>query len=107
MKITKLLSGMFRFFHLKIKNRFIAYKFPHGFSYAYISPESLEWRLSQSNLTNDGFLRNTFDQVFKSTDTSVVYGMYNDEVPDHPLKSNEQWFGHMKGLYFFLFVYLL
>ncbi|KAL7062416.1 hypothetical protein AAHC03_01156 [Spirometra sp. Aus1] len=84
---------------------FIAYKFPHGFSYAYIAPSSLTWRRSQYRMNSEGAVRFSFDQIFNNSKDSLVYGMYNDEKPDlHRLTGDESyspWWGHMKGIFAF------
>ncbi|VDN10544.1 unnamed protein product [Dibothriocephalus latus] len=86
----------------KLVDWFIAYKFPHGFSYAYITPTSLSWRRSQYRMDNDGAIRFSFEQVFNTSKDSLVHGMYNDQQSDvHHLIGNEPWWGHMKGIFAF------
>uniref|UniRef100_A0A0X3PWB9 Plancitoxin-1 n=2 Tax=Schistocephalus solidus TaxID=70667 RepID=A0A0X3PWB9_SCHSO len=84
---------------------FIAYKFPHGFSYAYISPTSLSWSRSHYRINSEGAIRFSFDQVFNNSKNSLVYGMYNDEKPSPQRltgkESNGPWWGHMKGIFAF------
>uniref|UniRef100_A0A0X3NRF7 Deoxyribonuclease-2-alpha n=1 Tax=Schistocephalus solidus TaxID=70667 RepID=A0A0X3NRF7_SCHSO len=86
-------------------SRFIAYKFPHGFSYAYISPTSLSWSRSHYRINSEGAIRFSFDQVFNNSKNSLVYGMYNDEKPSPQRltgkESNGPWWGHMKGIFAF------
>ncbi|VDM35029.1 unnamed protein product [Hydatigera taeniaeformis] len=79
----------------------IAYKFPNSFSYAFLSPNDVEWRLSSADLRGNGFLKFTFDQVFNSTDPGLVYGMYNDEMSPTLNFTYNPWYGHMKGLFAF------
>ncbi|VDK35788.1 unnamed protein product [Taenia asiatica] len=82
--------------------RYIAYKLPNSFSYAFLSPDEVEWRLSSADLRENGFLKRTFDQVYNSTDAGLVYGMYNDEVPPNLTFAHDPWYGHMKGLFAFI-----
>ncbi|EUB64692.1 Plancitoxin-1 [Echinococcus granulosus] len=79
----------------------IAYKFPNSFSYASLSPDYAEWRLSSADLRKNGFLKRTFDQVYNSPDAGLVYGMYNDETPPNLTLAYDLWYGHMKGLFAF------
>uniref|UniRef100_A0A5K3G1M9 Deoxyribonuclease II n=1 Tax=Mesocestoides corti TaxID=53468 RepID=A0A5K3G1M9_MESCO len=91
-----------RFFTLFILLlRYIGYKFPDGYSYAYITPNLPDWRLSSNDLRKDGFLKNTFDQIYNNTNDSLVFGVYNDEMPLNVTWLFDIWFGHMKGLFAF------
>lgn len=88
-------ASVFKFFLNPYRH--IAYKFPNSFSYAFLSPDYVEWRLSSGDLRDNGFLMRTFNQVYNSTDTGLVYGMYNDEVPPNLTFAYGPWYGHMKG----------
>lgn len=77
--------------------RYIAYKFPDSYSYAFLSPYLHQWTISDYDLRYSGFLKHTFDQVYDDLDDRLVYGMYNDERPPNPTYIGNIWYGHMKG----------
>ncbi|TPP64328.1 Deoxyribonuclease-2-alpha [Fasciola gigantica] len=78
---------------------FVGYKLPDGFKYVYLNPDASEWKLSENLISENGMMKNTFEQMFLlKNSTSALYGMYNDEKPPVPsVDADAHTWGHLKG----------
>lgn len=79
-------------------HRFVGYKLPDGLKYVYLNPDVSEWKLSDYLISENGMMKNTFEQMFLlKNSTSALYGMYNDEKPMALVDASAYTWGHLKG----------
>jgi deoxyribonuclease II len=74
-----------------------ALKYPDGSSYSYADSQSPVFRKSREEMADEtsGALSHTLNQIYKGSQSSTGYILYNDESPDGK-KWGTSW-GHFKG----------